>query len=483
MKSSIWSKIIIIGFFGCDAAWMVIALLALLGCATMPKPEEHADPKPVTGYASDQSFAAPASNWPGDHWWEDINDPQLATLIKEGLAGASDMRIAEARYAKAHAATGEARAALLPSLNAGGSLTEMKSSYNSLLPSNAVPHGWKDIGQASLDASWTIDFWGKNRAALHSAEAQAKAAEAESQAARLMVSTGIAAAYADLASLYKERDAAADARMVRSKTADLMAKRQGEGLENEGAVARARSGEEQADAELAAIDEQIAIARNRIAALMGAGPDRGLAIVRPTLPMNKSFGLPSNLPAELLGRRPDVVAARFRVEAAAKGIDRAEAGFYPNVNLMALIGFQSLGLNNLLLSDSRFGVAGPAISLPLFDGGRLRAQYRGAEADYAEAVAAYDGTLTNALREVADTAASSRALTTRLERSRAAEADARKAWSIASNRYRGGLATYLDVLTAEDALIQSRRTVASLEARAFTLDIALIRSLGGGYHS
>lgn len=464
-------------------AALIMAVLLLTGCATLPEPAEHADPKPVTSYAADQSFAAPASNWPDDRWWEEMNDPQLATLIKEGLSGANDMRIAEARFAKARAVVGGAQAALLPSVTIGGSVQEFKSSYNSLLPEGAVPHGWNDIAQTSLDASWELDFWGKNRAALDSAEAQAKAAEAQAQAARLMVSTGIAAAYADLTTLYKERDAVADAREVRGKTASLMEERQGQGLENQGAVARARSGEEQANTELAAIDEQIAIARNRIAALMGAGPDRGLAIARPTLPISKTFGLPSNLPAELLGRRPDVVAARFRVEAAAKRIDQAEAGFYPNVNLMGLIGFQSLGINNLLLDNSSFGAVGPAISLPIFDGGRLRANYRGAEADYAEAVAFYDGTLTQSLREVADAAASSRALSIRLEHSRAAEADARKAWMIASNRYRGGLGTYLDVLSAEDALIQSHRAVALLEARAFTLDIALIRALGGGYKS
>lgn len=152
------------------------------------------------------------------------------------------------------------------------------------------------------------------------------------------------------------------------------------------AAARARAGEDQTDADLAA--------------LMGEGPDRGLAIERPTLPVNKAFSLLKNLPAELLGRRPDVVAARFRVEAATKGIDRAEADFYPNINLMALVGFQSVGLNNLLLADSGLGSVGPAISLPIFGGGRLGAQYRGAEAEYAAAVAIYDGTLTEALREV-----------------------------------------------------------------------------------
>lgn len=463
-------------------AVLVAGALPLAGCATLPAPAERVDPKPASSYATEHSFVAPATNWPADHWWKQVGDPQLAALITEGLAGASDMRVAAARFAAARAAVGGAHAALLPSLNVGGAVLAVKPSYNFVLPSSAVPHGWHDIPEASLDAGWSLDFWGKNRAALHSAEAEASAAEAEAQAARLAVSTGIAAAYADLAGLYRQRDATVDAEAVRAKTVNLLAKRRREGLENEGAVARARAGEDQSGAELAAIDEQIAIVRNEIAALMGAGPDRGLAIKRPQLPLTLPFGLPSHLPADLLGRRPDVVAARFLVEAAAQRINQARAGFYPNVDLKAIIGIQSVGIGNLLHSGSDFGVVGPAVSLPIFDGGRLRAQYRGAEAAYAESVASYDGVLTQALREVADTAASSRALATRFERSRTAEADARTAWSIANNRYRGGLATYLDVLSAEDALIESRRAVAILEARAFTLDVALIRALGGGYH-
>jgi len=453
--------------------------LALVSCAAIPpRPAAHVDVKPPSVYATDRSLAAPATDWPADRWWDEIGDKQLSALITEGLAGASDMRIAEARFAAAEATVGEARAALVPSLNGEGAVAEVKPSRQLFVPQT---HGWRDVGDLSLSGSWTIDFWGKNRAALHSAQDLAKAAEAEAAAARLAVSAGIAASYAQLASLYQERDAAADALTVRRKTVTLMADRRRHDLENEGAVARARSNEAAAEAELGAIDEEIAIARNQIAALMGEGPDRGLAIERPKLPATKGFGLPEHLPAALLGRRPDILAARCRVEAAAQNIKVAKASFYPNVDLKAVIGLQSLGLSNLLMSNAGFGAVGPAISLPIFDGGRLRARYRGAEADYAEAVAAYDGALTEALREVADTAASSRALATRLDYSRAAEAQARSAWGIASNRYRGGLSTYLDVLTAEDALITARRQVANLNARAFMLDVALIRALGGGY--
>jgi NodT family efflux transporter outer membrane factor (OMF) lipoprotein len=194
-------------------------------------------------------------------------------------------------------------------------------------------------------------------------------------------------------------------------------------------------------------------------------------------------GLPGNLPAELIGRRPDIIAARLRAEAAGSRIKQAHAAFYPNVNLTGLIGLQALGIGNVFKTGSDFGSAGPAISLPIFDGGRLRGQYRAAEADYTTAVAEYDGTLVQALREVADAATSQRSLGERLGRAQAAERAANAAWTVSNNRYRGGLATYLDVLAAEDALISARRTVASLQTRAFTLDVALIRALGGGFRS
>ncbi len=159
----------------------------------------------------------------------------------------------------------------------------------------------------------------------------------------------------------------------------------------------------------------------------------------------------------------------------------AKAAFYPNVNLAAFIGYQSLGLSNLFLSGSSIGQVGPAVSLPIFQGGRLQAGFKGARADYDEAVAVYDGVLTRALQQVADAATSHRALDGRLAESREALADNEKAYSLALQRYRGGLANYQSVLLVEDALLQSRRTVADLDARAVALDVQLVKALGGGF--
>ena len=189
------------------------------------------------------------------------------------------------------------------------------------------------------------------------------------------------------------------------------------------------------------------------------------------------------MPADLIGRRPDVIVARQRAQAAASRIKEARAAFYPNVNLAGLIGLQAIGIGDVFRSGSTFGTAGPAISLPIFDGGRLTGAYRAAEADYRGAVAEYDGALAQALREVADAATSERALTERIGRADEAERAAAAAWTVSNNRYRGGLGTSLDVLVAEDALIDARRSLTTLRNRRFVLNVALIRALGGGFRS
>jgi len=465
--------------------WTTLGLAVPLlgGCATLPKQGAAPAMRPASDFASATSLAAPEMPWPSDRWWEGFGDPQLTALIEEGLATATDLRVAQARFDRADALVRESRSRLLPSLQVNAEVGGTKQSYNYLVPRDFAPQGWQDYGQATARLDWELDFWGRNRAALAAARSDAAAAQAEAAAARLILSTGIAQDYADLADLFAQTDAAHRAVEVRRRTVELMDGRRAEGLENVGAVERARSALASSQGELAALDEAISLKRNRIAVLLGAGPDRGLSIERPTARASEDFGLPANLPADLIGRRPDVIAARLRAQAAASRIKEARAAFYPNVNLAGLIGLQSLGVGDLVKSGSTYGTAGPAISLPIFDGGRLTGAYRAAEADYRGAVAEYDGALGQALREVADGAASERALAERIGRADEAERAATAAWKVANNRYRGGLATSLDVLVAEDALIDARRILATLRNRRFALNVALIRALGGGFRS
>ncbi len=463
----------------------LVALGALLaGCATIPNLGSRPQVKAPAAYRTTASFAAPDAAWPADRWWEAYGDPQLDRLIDEALAGSPTLAQASARLRSAQAQAQQARAATLPSLTASGQVAEAEQSREEGFPpfiQELLPKGFQSTGQVTLNATYDLDLFAKNRNALAAAVSDAAAANADVAQARLTLSTAVAQAYGDLIRLSAERQAAASAVRNRAESSQLVADRVRNGLDTRAELKQAAAATPTSQAEVEALDEQILLTRHRIAALIGAGPDRGLAIAVPAGETVKAFGLPDDLAANLIGRRPDIVAARLRAEAAGRRIAVARAGFYPNISLNAYIGQQSLGLGNLFNPAAAIGSIGPAISLPIFDGGRLRGAYRGARADYDAAVADYDQTLTAALQDVADSAASIQSAQRQLaERQQALDAG-EAAYAVARLRYQGGLSTYVSVLTAEDAVISERRSLADARSRAFSLDIALVRSLGGGF--
>ena len=461
--------------------FLVLMSAALLSaCATVPKLGDAPSLHTPQSLESSKSLAGTFVNWPADSWWLAYNDPALNALIDEALAGSPDVALAAARVRAAEAFAQQAGAALLPSAGAEASAGGNQQSKNLGIPPQFVPDGIQDTGRIAGTFSFNLDLWGKNRAALAAATSEAEAARVDAAQSRLMLTTGVAAAYADLAQLYRTRDVLLDALKVRETTATLTAQRMAAGVDTRGSLRQAEARVPVARGDILLLDEQITLTRNRIAALLGAGPDRGLTIARPTL-NSATTALPANAGIDLIGRRPDIVAARLRAEAAAKRIKVARADFYPNINLTALVGLQSLGLGNLFSSGSTIVNGGAALSLPIFDGGRLAGKYRGARADYDAAVARYDSTLVTALRDVADTIASRNATDARLAEGYRGLKAADEASDIAILRYKGGLSNQLQVLLTADALLASRRTVADLEARRRSLDIALVRALGGGY--
>jgi len=459
------------------------ASVLLAGCAQLPAVDPPPQLRGADSFATRAAFEAPAAVWPSDRWWTAYGDPQLDALIDQALADSPTLAAATARLAQAQAMTQVAGSASKPQLSAQASATQEKLSYNFLTPGDQTPQDWNDYGRAGLDFRWELDFWGKNRAALAAATSQQDAARAELAQTRLLLASGIAAHYAELSRLHANRETAAQSLEIRRKTAGLFAQRLEHGLETRGSMRSADARRAAAEGALLALDEQIALQRHRLAALLGAGPDRGAAITPPTLKLDRSFGLPSELAVDLLGRRPDVVAARLNAQAQASRIEQKKTEFYPNVNLSAFIGVQALGLNMLTRSGSSVGAAGPAISLPIFSGGRLQGELRGAHARHAEAVANYNHTVANALHEVANAATSQRVLGQRLGKAQEAVDAAAEAHRQARSRYDGGLATYLEVLTAEDALLASLDALTNLRSASFSLDIALQRALGGGYRS
>jgi len=429
---------------------------------------------------STQSLPESGIDWPVDRWWSRFADSQLDALISEGLAGSPDVALAAARVANANALAQQAGAARGPSLAIDGAVGGVKLSENNGVPPAFVPDGIQDNGRLTAALRFDLDLWGRNRAALAAARGEAFAAQVDAAQARLLLTTGIATAYADLSQYYTQRDAAAAALDLRATTARLTVQRVQVGSETRGGQAQAEARVPQARADVLALDEAIVLTQNRLAALVGAGPDRGRSITRPLL-RNAPVGIPGNAGIDLVGRRPDLVAARLRAEAAAARIKVARADFYPDLSLSALVGLQSLGLGNLVAAGSTYGNGGLAISLPVFDAGRIQGRYRGARAEYDAAVARYDSTLITALRETADAATSRNAADARLAALLQALASATDAARIARLRYQGGLSNQLPVLAADDTLIAVQRAVADAEARRVALDIALIRALGGGY--
>ncbi len=463
------------------AALAVGIAVVLTGCASLPPLGQPRLAKATVSYETATALAAPASEWPTEAWWTRYGDRQLDTLIGRALAASPTLAQAEARLHKAQAVRAVAAGSELPALGANASAQAIKQSYTGLIPKPFLPLGYQDYGQATLNLNWQVDFWGKIRAAVAAATSEAAAASAEAAEARLVLTTNIAAAYADLARLRAEREVAIEAIRLREETANLTAQRIANGLDTQAELKQAQAGPPAARAALASVDESIALSRNALAALLGDGPDATASLALPGPVHLTAFGLPADLPIHLIGRRPDVVAARWRAQAAASRVGQAKAGFYPDINIAAYVGQQSLHLDRILESGSAFGAVAPALSLPIFEGGTLRGTLRGAQADRDAAVAAYDAAVTQALREVADVAASERALTDRRDQSRLALESYEAAYRIARLRYEGGLATFQSVLLAEDAVLSQRRIVSDLDNRAFALDVALVRALGGGF--
>lgn len=470
------------------AVWLALGVpLLLTACAQVPQWQGKAvleQPVPETLAATAQAARA---DWPQTQWWQRYGDAELDRLIAEALAQAPDMAAAAARVRQAQALLGVSQSASAPQLSASASATGDKLSYNHLTPAEMTPRGMNDYGRATLDLNWSLDLWGKHRAAVAAAAGELQAREADAAQARLVLASGVAAAYADLVRLSVTEQTLAQSLQVRETTAKLFAERFDNGLENMGSVHSAQARAAAAQTELLQAQEQVALQRHRIAALMGAAPDRGADIQIPAAtlqqPWQQQWALPDQLPASLLGRRPDVVAARLQAQALESRVAAKQAEFYPDVNLAAFVGVQSLGLDMLAKGGSSIASIGPAISLPIFNGGRLRAELGASRAQYDEAVALYRSTLNRALQEVADNAVSQRALQQQLVAVRQALASATEAHRVARNRYEGGLATHLDVLSAEDQLLVSVRYVVDMQARALSLDIALHRALGGGWQA
>jgi NodT family efflux transporter outer membrane factor (OMF) lipoprotein len=464
------------------AAALAVSLLA--GCASMKGLSTQAKETNADTLASQRSLAnvgVSQSAWPTTDWWRAYGDPQLDRLIDEALADSPTLRIAEARTRKAIALADVSNAALYPSVEANYQGTRQRFSEHGLVP---PPFGgtWSSLNTLQVTLNWEIDFWGKNQSAYEGALGRARAAEIDQYAARLALSTSIAQSYVQLQRAYLQLDVAQQNLRDREQIYALTRDRNAVGIDSRLELKQAESALPATREQIAQLQEAIDLARNQIAALLGKGPDRGLAIERPQASALAQITLPSTVPAELIGRRPDVIAQRERIAAAQADIKSAKAEFYPNVNLLAFVGATAIGPGNFLTAANRTMGIGPAITLPIFEGGRLRANLAGKNADYDVAVEQYNQTLADAMRDVVDQLASFRSVDAQQAEQEQALSTAKEAYDLAVIRYREGLGNYVQVLSAEAPLLAQQSLDADLRARRLALSINLVRALGGGFN-
>lgn len=451
------------------------AALLLAGCANLTGIEPQAqlrDPASLS-LPADAQASVPTQ------WWRGFGDAQLDRLVDQALADNPNLRVAQARLARARAASEVAGAALLPQVNGSVEATTQRYTENGMIPP-PLAGATSTSATLQLGASWELDFFGKNRAQLESALGAARAAQADTDAARILLASNVTRAYFQLAKANEQLAVAQRTLAQREEALRLVRDRVNAGLDTNLELRQSEGSLPEARQQLEAVQEQASLARNALAALVGQ-PNTQVVSTEPRLASVQPLAAAAVIPANLLGQRADVAAARWRVEAAGQDIRNAKAQFYPNINLVAFAGLSSIGLGNLLDAGSRQYGVGPAIHLPIFEGGKLRANLRGKTADYDAAVESYNATVIEAIHEVGDQLASAQSIVRQQVEQRQAQGAAEAAYDIAVQRYKAGLGNYLNVLTAENAVLAQRRLAVDLAARALDTQVGLARALGGGY--
>ncbi len=430
--------------------------------------------------AARSSPAFGRGQWLQSQWWHMFGDPQLDKLVDEALAGSPDIKVAEARARLAEQAAMAVHAGNLPQVSANGSISRERFSKNGMVPP-PFAGGTENQGQLSLDATYDLDLWSRNRDTYRARLSEVQAAVADKTEVRLVIATAVASVYLELQGNLARLDVANEALRQRQELADLVKLRADKGLETLVAVKQAEADIAREEANVIVLERAVGANKRQLAALMGAGPDAAELIAVPVSHFARAFPLPEVVPMDLLSRRPDITAARWRVEAAARQVGAARAGFYPNVNIAASAGWESVGLKDLLKRDSVFALFGPAVHLPIFEGGRLRANLRASYAEYDIAVWQYHRGLVSAARDVADELAAVESVVDEQQKQAQALSASEEAYRIAVLRYKNGITDYLTVLQAQRDLLRQRDVNAQLAQARLRAIVGLIKALGGGY--
>jgi multidrug efflux system outer membrane protein len=461
------------------------ALMALVtvmaGCAVGPeyhRPEATTIPAAYTGVSKEWKVAVPQSHLPKGNWWEIFDDPELNRLETEAGEANQDLKGAVARFEQARAQADVARSGIFPSIGVSALPTEQRDSENR-------PVGGK-AGQTyatytvPFDLSYELDLWGRVRRTVEAARAQAQAGADDVESVKLAIQAEVAADYFTIRALDADKALLLSSIEVYRKSLALVRNRRAYGLISDLDVAQAETVLKTAEAQLPANALQRAKFEHALAVLIGNASLFRLA-ERPS-----DMGplvVPPDLPSRLLERRPDIAAAERRMAAANANIGVATAAFFPTVTLSGQVGFQSGAVGTLFSAPSLFWALGSSLAQPLFEGGKLTANIHQAEAVYEETVARYRQTVLTAFSDVEDNLAAEHLLANQYEQTMDALKSARKQLEVANSQYRIGLATYLEVATAQNTTLGIERTATQLRGQQLVAVVALIKSLGGGWQS
>ncbi|PCE32365.1 efflux transporter outer membrane subunit [Burkholderia ubonensis] len=422
-----------------------------------------------------------AAAWPRDDWWLAWRDPQLDALVADAVAGNPALRVALARVDRTLELARIAGASRYPSASVQGDFTRRRFAR---FASPSPPGGntvWNNA--VGADLSYSLDLWGKDRALREGTLDSAWAAQADARAARLTLETAVVRTYVSFARAFDQRDVELATLKRQQNIVDIIERRVKAGLASRFEVTQATTPIAATRAQVEELDRQIAVMRNELAVLTGQGPGAGAKLARPALRLDVPAALPASLPAELVGHRPDIVAARWRVEAATHGIKAAKADFYPNIDLIASAGLASAafgGFFTFVNNDAMTHGFGAALSLPIFDGGVRKGRYGVAVADYDAAVETYNEAVLGAFRDVANQVVSLQSLARQQQDVEASVQSAQSAFDYAARAYRAGLTDYLNVLSTQTELLQAQQSLANTRAARLDSWAQLMTALGGG---
>ena len=459
------------------------AALTLGGCAVGPHYKRPSAPEAPAYKELPQgmSAAAPADQLSRGKWWEIYGEPQLNSLEEKVKVSNQTLKAAVAQFEQARALVRFDRADFYPTITAGASGSRNHTSRDRALATNLSPSNYSDIQMPVVGVSYEPDLFGRVRHTVEAARTSAQASAGDVENVSLSIHAELAFDYFQLRSLDAEEELLNSSVATFQKALDLTQNRYAGGVASAVDVAQAQTQLETTRAQ--AIDVQVARAQfeHAIAVLVG---EPASTFNFPNSPLTQTPpSIPVGLPSELLERRPDIAAAERRVASANEEVGIARAAYFPSVSLSGNGGFESSSLTNLLSGPSGFLSAGASALVTVFDVGRRRALTEQAHAVLDQSTANYRQSVLNAFREVEDNLAALRILSQEAETQQAAVAAAEHSLELSTNRYKGGVANYLEVTTAQGVALSDERVAVQIRGRRMTSSVLLIQALGGGWNT